>query len=274
MKLFWFLFILTAETFGQTTAQDIIKKFDVSSYRPQDKGLKELVVQVEISNLTKQLNDQLIFGKLKNVYFKLYWVYPNQYEVEVIGLPNGFMEIKNELKTLVASRLDIIIPSMLEKKFEGYNLKLVSDKTKDQIIATDSTQMKLINEVRASFDKEGKLISFTNHKPMVVEESELSLIKKGYSENKWIIDEISVKVNEGMQTTFIKTKIDYSSIEGYALPIKISSHTKQVLVQEQDKKPVEREVDSSVEFKGYKLNSGEASSFLKKSKDGPVIITN
>lgn len=282
MKLFLFLLLLSFQIFAQTTvtntapstAQDIIKKFDASSYRPQDKGLKELVVQVEISNLTKQLNDQLIFGKLKNVYFKLYWVYPSQYDVEVLGLPNGFTEIKNELKALVASRLDIMIPSMLEKKFEGYNLKLMPEKTKDQIIATDSTQMKLINEVRANFDKEGKLIGLINHKPMVVEESELSLTKKSYSENKWIIDEISVKVNEGPQTTFIKTKIDYSSVEGYALPIKISSHTKQILVQEQDRKPIEREVDSSVEFKGYKLNSGEASSFLKKSKEGPVIITN
>lgn len=260
--------------FAQDKALEIIRAFDVSSYRPQDKGLKELVVQVDISNLTKQLNDQLIFGKLKNVYFKLYWVYPAQYDVEVIGLPNGFNEIKNELRSLVASRLDVIVPSMLEKKFEGYALKHSVKDNKDQIIATDTTQMKLINEIKAVFDKDGKLMSLVNQKPMMTEESELSLIKKSFSENKWIIDEISVKVNEGAQTTFIKTKIEYNSVEGYALPVKIASHTKQVLAQGQDKKPIEREIDSSVEFKSYKINSGEASSFLKKSKEAPVIIGN
>lgn len=274
MKRMLLFFLISTNLFAQDKALDIIKKFDVSSYRPQDKGLKEFVVQVDISNLTKQLNDQLIFGKLKNVYFKLYWVYPNQYDVEVLGLPNGFAEIKNELKGLVASRLDVIVPSMLEKKFEGYNLKHSMQTGKEQITATDSTHMKLINEIRATFDREGKLLSLVNHKPMIVEESELSLIKKSYSENKWIIDEISVKVNEGSQTTFIKTKIDYNSVEGYALPVRITSHSKQILAQGEDKTPIQREVDSLVEFKGYKINSGEASSFLKKVKEAPVIIGN
>lgn len=277
MKLLLVLLFLSLGShniWAQDKARELIKNFDVSSYRPQDKGLKEFVVQVEISNLTKQLNDQLIFGKLKNVYFKLYWIYPNETDVEVIGLPNGFTEIKSELKNLVSSRIDVIVPAMLEKKFEGYTFKHSSQNGKEVIIASDSTQMKLISEIKATFDKDGKLLSLTNQKPMVVEESELSLIKKGYSENKWIIDEVDVKVNEGAQTTFIKTKIDYNSIEGYALPIKISSHTKQVLSQGQEKKPIEREIDSSVEFKGYKINSGEASSHMKKIKESAVIIGN
>lgn len=271
----WLLLILLSlNVFAQDKSLDIIRAFDVSSYRPQDKGLKEFVVQVDISNLTKQLNDQLIFGKLKNVYFKLFWVYPNQYDVEVVGLPTGFNEIKNELKSLVAARLDIIVPTPLEKKFEGYSLKYSTVNTKDQILATDTTQMKLINEIRATFDKEGKLLTLINQKPMMTEESELNLIKKSFSENKWIIEEIAVKVNEGTQTTNIKTSIDYKSIEGYALPVKISSHTKQVLAQGQDKKPIEREIDSIVEFKSYKINSGEASSHLKQLKEAPVIIGN
>ena len=275
MKLFFILFLVSFHVFGQNMKpQEMIKTFDVTSYRPQDKGLKEFVVKVEISNLTKQLNDQLIFGKLKNVYFKLFWAYPSEVDVEVIGLPAGFAEIKNELKSLVASRLDVIVPATLEKRLEGYSFKQVSAPGKETIVASDTTQMKLISEIKATFDKEGKLLSLINQKPLMTEESELTLTKKAFSENKWIMDEINVKVNEESRTTLIKTQIEYNSIEGYALPVKIKSHTKQILIQGANKKPIEREVDSSVTFTEYKINSGEASSFFKKIKDGSVIITN
>lgn len=247
-------------------AQELIKKFDVGYYHPQDKGLKELVVRVELDDLTKQLNDQLIFGKLKEVYFKLYWMAPNSVEVEVIGMPDGFTEIKDELKGMVASRLDMIVPQNLELRFKGYDLKYQKGATGgEELLATDTTQTKMVHEFVAKFDKENNLTSLIGRKPLGTEDSSLVYAKLPWSGNKWILTSMNLKASDPTQTTITDTEIDYVAVDGYGFPKSIKSKTKQSIVNG-DKKPIERSFDSELSFKDYKVNSGEAAAWFKKTK--------
>ena len=266
MKLIYVLVFLLLSFFcyaEDPKSQEIIKKFDVGYYHPQDKGLKELVVRVDVQNITKQLNEQLIFGKLKEVYFKIYWTYPANVDVEVIGLPEGFQEIKQEFKAMIAARLDLIVPELLEKKFEGYELKSLVSKDSTDIIATDTTQTKMIHEFVAKFDKDGNLNALVGRKPMATEESKLSYGKHPWSQNKWVVNSINVKMQDAAQTTIIDTQIEYTSIEGYGFPKVIKSKTKQSILNG-NKKPIERSFDSEMSFSDFKVNSGEAQTWLKK----------
>jgi hypothetical protein len=263
VSLLMFVFLSFSSWAEDSKSQEIIKKFDVSYYHPQDKGLKELVVRVDVQNITKQLNEQLIFGKLKEVYFKMYWTFPTNVDVEVIGLPDGFQEIKQEFKAMIAARMDLIVPQLLEKRFEGYEMKSQSSKEGDEIIATDTTQTKMIHEFVAKFDKEGNLSSLIGRKPMATEESKLAYGKHPWSQNKWVVNTINVKMQDGSQTTIIDTQVDYTSIEGYGFPKAIKSKTKQSILNG-NKKPIERTFDSEMTFSDFKVNSGEAQTWIKK----------
>ncbi|MFZ4713016.1 MAG: hypothetical protein ACOYL6_04875 [Bacteriovoracaceae bacterium] len=263
--VFFISFSLSALAAADPKAQEVIKKFDIGYYRPQDRGLKELVLRVDIENLTKQLNEQLIFGKLNEVYFKLYWTLPLNVDVEVIGLPDGFTEIKQELKAMIVSRFDLIVPQLLDNKFQGYAMKYNKGKEGDEIVSTDTTQTKMIHEFVAKFDKEGNLSSLVGRKPMATEESNLVYAKFPWSQNKWIVTSINVKMSDATQTTLIDSEIEYTTVEGYGFPKMIKSKSKQT-IQNGDKKPIERSFDSEMTFKDFKVNSGEAQTWLKKNK--------
>ena len=46
---------------------------DAKIYSLKNKGVKDVVFLLRDSQLTKKLNDQKIFGQLKDVHFKIYW---------------------------------------------------------------------------------------------------------------------------------------------------------------------------------------------------------
>ena len=50
-----------------------IEQYEIRSYDPQKNGLTDLVFEARIENLTDILNKAQTFGKLVDVYFKIYW---------------------------------------------------------------------------------------------------------------------------------------------------------------------------------------------------------
>ncbi len=257
--------LFLSSVYAASDAATLLKKFDTGYYHPQEKGLKDLVVRVDVSNITKQLNEQLIFGKLKEVYFKLYWSLPNNVEVEVIGLPEGFAEIKSELRGMIASRLDMLVPQDLESKFAGYEMKTKTNGLLEEILATDTTQTKLIHEFTAGFDKDGNIVTLVGRKPMALEESTMKYLKLPWSQGKWLVTEIKVKMSEPGQVTTANTGIEYTTMEGFGFPKKLKTVTKQSL-QGADKKTIERVVTSEITFSDFKINTSEAQTYIKKAK--------
>jgi hypothetical protein len=115
MKMLLFLtFFFILNVNAQTTLSSI----DLKHYSPQKKGVNDLVFEVSNKALTKTLNDQMIFGKLNHVSFTVYWTLkPERLAIEVNGLPEGFKEIKEELKNLLSMML-------LKKNLWNYLLKI------------------------------------------------------------------------------------------------------------------------------------------------------
>lgn len=259
------IFILSFNLLAQSRdpkAISILKNFDVISYRQTDKGLKDFSVKVSVSKLTEELNEQMIFGKLKDVYFRLIWAFPNLVDVEVIGLPNGFLEIKNELKNIVLSKLDYIVPGPTEKKFDGYNL-IYKSMGHDFILATDSTKMKLISEINLTFDKEGRIFKMDLLKPHFLESHQIQYEKSNNSENKWVVSKVVSEIRGTGEIQKISTFLEYGLNTSYYLPLKIETKTLKSILGKDGKMGMEKENNTTIIFDNYLINSLANQNYFK-----------
>ncbi len=254
------LIILLFANIGHANSdgKSFLSSFDISYYYPQRHGLKDLSVEIHLIGLTQKLNDQLVFGKLKDVYYELSWKFPDKVKIDILGMPNGFTEIKNQLKQDILLRLDFIVPYPLETRLRGYSIELKEDKNGFSLVCKDPTNMQDANEVILAFSKDKKLERFVVKRPIGLESANLKMSKKSWSKGKLVLDKYMVRKTHGVQTIQMTSDISYETNVGIGLPAKISTSTKQILTQPGLKKSgtYERENKSELVFRNYKVNTG------------------
>ena len=247
---------------------EIIQTFDIRTYDPLGYSLRDLTFEIRLESMTEFVKKRLVDTKIKEVFFKVYWVFPGKFDIQVKGLPKGFYEIRSELKALVINRLDYVIPQKLAPKLRGYRFKESKTKRGTMIVAKDPSQQKNVNEIRISFNKEGKLTSFATSSPAGYQKAKMMMSPKSWSHNKWVLDSIVSTSIAGMQTTKIESNLKYFNKDGFGFPQVVSVLTTQKIQAPSSKntKPQERQVESVIRFSNYRVNSGEAKEYFKKSK--------
>ncbi|MBY0516206.1 MAG: hypothetical protein K2P81_04820 [Bacteriovoracaceae bacterium] len=260
MKVTYLIFsILFLTNLYAQDPQGMIKVSEEKSYNPKFRGLTDLVVELSSPQITKQLNEQMIFGTLNEVSFKIYWTAnPERVAVDVLGLPEGFREIKEELKAMIVGKLETIIPIPFAQKFKGYQLKK-STKQERTIVATDSTNMMPVPEYELIMDEEGKLVESIAKKPIGIIRTKMKWEKATWSEPKYFLTSSTSVAEEGPQTLEIESDTSWQVINSIGVPTVTKTKTKQTLNQPGTKnKPMERNVEETLYFKNYKINIGEA----------------
>ncbi len=264
-KMLLVLSILCGLNFAHATATPPeIENFDIRYYDPSNYGLRDLVFEIRMTNLVETMKQRLQIKDLVDVYFKIYWMYPGKYKVDVEGLPAGFNEIKNELKTMVKNRLDFVIPQKLSPKVRSYDLKSKKSKKGTTIVGTDKTHTRAVNEIRLSFDGGGKLTGFKTMSPMGVNSSEMKMSAKSWSHNKWVVDRLVVKAIQGIQMTEIRHDVKYENVDGFGFPNKVEVKTTRKLVKPKSVKDKsdELELKTEVLFSKYEVNTGKAQRYI------------
>jgi hypothetical protein len=243
------------------SAQDattMLRLSEEKTYTPKQKGLTDLVVDIVNPQVTSQLNEQMIFGHLKEVSFRLYWTSsPERVAIEVMGLPEGFREIKEELKASTISRLESIISIPLEKKFQSYKFRTDPKKSKT-VVATDPTGLQAIPEFEFIFDTENKLTKIIAKKPIGEQETNFEWQKTTWSEPRFHVVKSSTNSRNGAQTIETESSTSWQVISGIGLPSMVKTITSQKLNQKGQLRPVERKSEEVVYFKNYKVNQSEA----------------
>jgi hypothetical protein len=270
-KILSCIFILTSFASISLNAANTpaeIENFDIRYYHPVNYGLKDLVFEVRVRNLLETLNKRLSLGTLADIYFKVYWMMPGKYKLEVNGLPRGFKEIKSELKNMIKNRLDFVIPLKLAPKVRSYSLQSKKLKSGTSIVGKDKTHTRAINEIRLKFNNKGMLRGFKTFSPMGVNNSKFEMSAKGWSHNKWVVDALTVESIQGIQKTSMKHKIDYLSIDGFGFPLKVKISTSQELLKTKDSKAAKssRKLDSEIMFSKYEVNTGKAQRYIIQGK--------
>lgn len=269
MKALLCTLFFISSAFAQDPAA-YLNNFDAKVYSLKNKGVQDFVVDIESSKLTKQMNDQQLFGKIKEVVFRTYWTAkPERLAIEVIGMPDGFKEIKEDLKTSIMLMMDNLIPQTSAQRFTGY--KFSQGPKQKEITATDTTGLAPIPSFTLKFDAQDKLVEVQGNKPIGTFEVRPVYEKESFAGGSWVLTEQTTTTSENNQTMIIKKELDYSKSNGIGVLTQVDVTTTQKF-NAPDAKPVS--LTESLEFKNYKINEGEALKyFLGEAKAAPTPET-
>jgi hypothetical protein len=245
-----------------------LNNFDSKIYSLKSKGVKEFVVDIESSKLTKQMNDQMIFGVVKQVTFRTYWTAnPERIAIEVLGLPEGFREIKEELKLSIFSVIEFLLPITTIQRFAGY--KFHPGATPKEIVAQDATGIANIQSFVLKFDDQDRMIEVVGKKTIGSLVTTPKYEKDAFASGKWVLKSTSTTSSENGQSLIVKKELNYGSSEGIGVLTRVEINTEQV-GEGLNGKSLNSE--DSIDFKNYKINNGEALKYFLSDtpvKSGP-----
>ena len=108
-------------------ADNYIEQVDQRIYRPEKAGLQDLVVDIEIPQLTEQLNKQRSYGTVTRLYYRLYWTLdPMRLQGEVKGISPGFTGLRDNLTTIFKDKINFIFPLLLKEKIKTFAMEAKS----------------------------------------------------------------------------------------------------------------------------------------------------
>jgi hypothetical protein len=262
MKFFLITILFSLGVYAQDPA-NYLNIFDTKIYSLKAKGIKDFTVDLESTRLTKQLNDQQNFGKIDELIFRLYWTAdPERISIEVLGLPEGFVQVKEGLKLEIAQFLEYLIPIGILKKFNGYK---ISQGTKPkEFIAQDTTGIAPVPNYILKFDEQDKLVEVVGNKPVGLIEIKQNLEKTSFSDGKWVlVEQVSTSSENGVSVSVTK-EFEHDKVQGIGVLSEINITTV-FTSQVKDSKSVK--LSDSIKLKNYKINEGSALRyFLGESK--------
>lgn len=264
------LFLLIFRPVYASIPDDIIEHYDLKMYSPMNQGLKDLIFEVTVEGLTEKLKERLKIDSLGPVSFRVYWMFPGQYRIEVGGIPKSFLDLQKELKALIVGQLDFVIPVKLTSKLRGYEISF-KDKDSDpvKIRAVEPTKRRVITEMELQFLKSGKLKGIHARSPRGETLTEFDLNPKSWSNNKWTLDKSIVEMRTNQGRIITETNVSYRSVAGLGFPEKLDITTRQKALIVEKKKLIEKEFakqNSTMIFSNYVVNSGKAKEFITQGK--------
>jgi hypothetical protein len=253
----WIILSLTTPALAQDPAA-ALKTADERTYTPRFKGMKDVFFEMSSPEVTKHLNDQMVFGRVTDAVFRVYWTaQPERFDMDIKGMPAGFNEIKEELKASMAGRFEHVVPVPLERKFAAYELKAAAGKPLT-LIATDPKGLMPVPEYELEFDADGRLQTLRAKKPVGIVVTRYTYAKFPWADSKGVLVKVEITGEEGPLTMGGTTEISYVTQAGIGLPQTVKTTNKQSLRQPGQGAPVERTTSESLQFKSYRVNVGEA----------------
>jgi hypothetical protein len=240
--------------------------FDNKVYSLKTKGVKDFVVDIKSSKLTQHINDQKIFGHVKDVTFRTYWTAsPERLAIEVLGLPEGFREAKEELKLAVLSMMDSLLPPKVEQRLPGY--KVSAAVKPREFLAQDSSGLAPFPSYLIRFDAQDKLSEIVGQKGLSDWQMSFNYDKRSFSDGKWVLlSSVTTTQQHGITTTLTR-QLNYGSHKGIGVLTGVAVTTEQRLPQA-EAKPMQ--ISEELLFTNYQLDTGEALKyFLGEGKPAP-----
>lgn len=258
-RFFLYLFIGPCLSYNLFASPDeILSTYDIRSYHPEKLDLKDLIFEIRMKDLVKQLNETKSYGVLEDIYFKVFWIFPGQYNIEIYGLPKGFKALRQNLKQQIKSRLSFVIPMKLSLLFRSYNLKIKKENKAQIIEAIPKVKKDAKSKIMISFDSSGKLKSIDSQNEFINIYSEHTYkVFDDWSNNKWVLTEVTENRSEGPHRLFMKTQIMYKKVGKFGFPSKISISTTPSVVHSADKNS-SKILKTTLLFSTYEVNTGKA----------------
>ena len=257
--------LFSVSAFSQDAATQLTL-IDNKVYSLKTKGVTEFVVEMQSTRLTKQVNDQMVFGVIKELIFKVFWTAnPERLAIEVVGLPEGFKEVKDELKANVLPFLESLLPPTTAAKFAGY--KISSGSKPKEFVAQDSSGIASIPTFVIQYDAQDKLVDVIGKKPVGTFQVKFKHEKESFSDGKWVLTEAVTESFENGQTIKTTKELDYSVVQGIGVLEEVDIGTEQ-----KSDRPGSKalKLGEKVSFSNYKINTGEGLKFFLSEGGKPT----
>jgi hypothetical protein len=256
MKKIIILFIIILTNVNAQNAAELLKTIDSFQYLISERGIQDLVVEMEDPLLLKRMNEQMYMGRIQKLSFRFYWTKePERIDVEVIGLPEGFFEIKQQLKNMVLAKFENILPLSFERKFKGYNAKIIPGKP-NLISLVDEKGIQAIPEFHIQFKDKYQVTEIKMLKPIGTGSLSMDQEIKDWSNGRWVtLNKNSSTVDNGISVVS-KTEYKYALIKGFGLPI--TAKTKTTISSTLSRKSKSQTEIEELSFGQYKINEGVA----------------
>lgn len=252
---------------------DELTQFEIRSYFPIEAGLKDLVFEVRMDGLTELLSKNLVIGKRVDIYFKVHWISSGEFLVIVEGFPgdkNSFKEVKEDLKSLILSKLEFVIPQKNSEKLKNYSLKTETLSTGKVIHAVDLSYTFPASEINLYFDKQGKIKSMETKIPNSVIKTDYVYNPKSWSNNKYLLDKVTSYTGVPGNSLTIIHDLEYQAFGGIGLLTKLTiKNIQEMMIPGKGKekaKVSKKEVISKLKFSKYEINTGLALKVINEGK--------
>jgi hypothetical protein len=234
--------------------KNLIKNFYTKIYNLKTKGVNDLVVDVESSKLLREINELKVFGIINQLTFRVYWTLsPERVTVDILGLPEGFYELKDKLRLSFLPVLEEILPLEFERKFTHFVESPA--KVKNTVYLKDSKGINPIQGYWFKFTDEGNLTEIEFQKPVGETRIYPKYKKTSFSEGRWAIEQEKTVINEGDYIITTTKDYSYNSENGISF---IGSIESVVESENKSKKIDTMKIKDKIYFKNYKINQGEA----------------
>jgi hypothetical protein len=254
MKKIIFLFVILSTNLFAQDPKVYLSNFYSKIYSLKTKGVKDFVVDISSSRLTNQINDQMTFGKVKNLVFRVYWTAnPERLDVEILGLPEGFRELKQGLKLSLLSLMENLLPPSFEQKFNGFEFTRSSNT--GEFIAVDKSGVAPIGTYYLKFDSKDSLTEVEGKPAIGSFVVKTEYVKTGFSDGKLVLmNQVSDSSQNGV-TVQSKKKLEYGDSKGIGVleEVQIETTTKSAANEK-----LNSSSEETLEFKNYRIDSGLA----------------
>ena len=146
MRYLLLAFFFSFSVSAAQNADILINRFDRTLYNPKNLGLKKLFFEARIAGLTESLKARTIIEKINEIYYEVKWNNKTGFTIEVIGLPQGFKEMKYQLKMLLADKLYFFIPLRIKDRVKDYTARARQESNLIYVEMTDESNEKNISK--------------------------------------------------------------------------------------------------------------------------------
>jgi hypothetical protein len=243
-----FLYFLFFTTTGLAQAENLLESWDEKVYNPSNLGLSSLSFEARVTGLPETLKSSLIIPNIKDVFFRVDWNVKNKFTVKLVGLPSGFVEIKNSLELTMIDKLRFFIPNKIFQSMQGYELSSQKLDSGIQYTLEDKTFLKDITKIEVFFNAEKNLSKVE----LKVREVNTFTYDKQAGSQKLFLKNLLVETIGSQGVFAMSYDVNYTNVDKYYFPKSINVISRiQSPSGEKGQKQVFAEVKSKITFSNF-----------------------
>ena len=254
MRILFLTLLFSFNALAVQNADILINRFDKNLYNPKNLGLKKLFFEARIAGLTESIKAKTILENIHEIYYEVKWNNKVGFTIAVVGLPQGFREIKHQLKMLLADKLYFFIPLKIKDSVKEYQARVKAQNGNTQVTMIDTSNEKNISKVIMDFDKQGRLLTIDSHALGYRTKTTMTLDKEAWSRKKWVLNELLLENIQRNMNSSTNYSVSYKKVGKFAFPkvIDILTEIKTIADPKSGESKVLGQVKSKITFSNFK----------------------